>query len=161
MRYLARLSFSLRRCTLLAPAFFCFCIWPTEAQNAPAPTMFPAVRGLHEMVGAANNFEVEAGYRMLTQGGNAVDAGVASVLAAGVTELSRFGLGGEMPLLVKMAGKPVIAISGVGVAPAKATVEFYSHRPAGSWENAARMPPIPGEGILSAITPGVLDGLLV
>ncbi len=69
-----------------------------RAQNPP--TMSPPVRGIHEMVGAANNFEVEAGYRMLTQGGNAVDAGVASVLAAGVTELSRFGLGGEMPLLV-------------------------------------------------------------
>src|SRR5215472_19369768 len=95
---------------------------------AQTQTMAPPVRGLHEMVGAANNFEVEAGYRLLTQGGNAVDAGVASVLAASVTELSRFGLGGEMPLLVKMAGKPPIAISGVGVAPGKATVEFYQHR---------------------------------
>src|SRR5580700_8677355 len=81
------------------------------------PTMYPPVRGLHEMVGAANNFEVEAGYRILTQGGNAVDAGVATVLAASVTELSRFGLGGEMPLLIKMNGKPVMAISGIGVAP--------------------------------------------
>ena len=63
-----------------------------EAQ--PPPTMAPSVRGIHEMVGAANNFEVEAGYRILTQGGNAVDAGVATVLAASVTELSRFGLGG-------------------------------------------------------------------
>ena len=89
-----------------------------EAQGPP--TMFPAVRGTHEMVAAANNFEVEAGYRILTEGGNAVDAGVASVLAASVTELSRFGLGGEMPLLVKMNGQPVAAISGVGVAPAKA-----------------------------------------
>ena len=96
--------------------------------------MFPPVRGLHEMVGAANNFEVEAGYRMLTQGGNAVDAGVASVLAATVTEQSRFGLGGEMPLLVKMAGKPVIAISGIGVAPAKATVDYYAHRQPEPWE---------------------------
>src|ERR1700746_408122 len=85
-------------------------------------TMFPPVRGTREMVGAANNFEVEAGYRMLTAGGNAVDAGVASVLAASVTEQGRFGIGGEMPLLVKMNGKPVIAVSGVGVAPAKATV---------------------------------------
>ena len=34
-------------------------------------TMFPAVRGLHEMVGAANNLEVAAGMRMLAQGGNA------------------------------------------------------------------------------------------
>src|SRR5271155_5406141 len=97
-------------------------------------TMAPPVRGTHEMVAAANNFEVEAGYRLLTQGGNAVDGGVASVLAASVTELSRFGLGGEMPLLVKMAGKPAIAVSGIGVAPAKATVEFYSKRQPESWE---------------------------
>jgi hypothetical protein len=96
------------------------------------PTMFPPVRGLHELVGAANNFEVEAGYRMLTQGGNAVDAGVASVLAATVTEQSRVGLGGEIPILVKMSGRPVMAISGVGIAPAKATVEYYQHRPAGA-----------------------------
>jgi gamma-glutamyltranspeptidase/glutathione hydrolase len=124
-------------------------------------TMFPPVRGIHEMVGAANNFEVEAGYRVLTQGGNAVDAGVASVLAAGVTELSRFGLGGEMPLLIRMAGQPPIAISGVGVAPAKATVDFYAKRPPEPWEDAAHMPPIPGQGILAAITPGVFDGLIL
>src|ERR1700675_1034439 len=105
----------------------------------PPPTMAPPVRGIHEMVGAANNFEVEAGYRILTQGGNAVDAGVATVLAASVTEQSRFGLGGEMPLLVKMAGKPVIAISGMGVAPAKATVEFYSHRQPEPWETRGRI----------------------
>jgi len=30
-------------------------------------------------VGAANNLEVEAGFRILTKGGNAVDAGVATV----------------------------------------------------------------------------------
>ncbi|HTR39838.1 MAG TPA: gamma-glutamyltransferase family protein [Bryobacteraceae bacterium] len=130
-----------------------------EAQGPP--TMVPPVRGTHEMVAAANNFEVEAGYRILTQGGNAVDAGVASVLAASVTELSRFGLGGEMPLLVKMNGQPVMAISGVGVAPAKATVEFYTHRSPEPWEQAGSMPPVPVQGILSAITPGVFDGLIL
>src|SRR6478609_2620327 len=86
-------------------------------------TMFPAVRGLHEMVAAANNLEVEAGMRMLAQGGNAVDAGVAATLTATVTEQSRVGLGGEIPILIKMKGKPVVAISGIGVAPAKATVD--------------------------------------
>jgi gamma-glutamyltranspeptidase/glutathione hydrolase len=140
---------------------FLFCALLGDAQNAPTPTMMPPVRGLHEMVGAANNFEVEAGYRILTQGGNAVDAGVASVLTASVTELSRFGLGGEMPLLVKMAGKPVVAISGIGVAPAKATVEFYTHRAPEPWEDSAHMPPVPMQGILSAITPGAFDGLIL
>jgi gamma-glutamyltranspeptidase/glutathione hydrolase len=124
-------------------------------------TMAPPVRASHYMVAAANNFEVEAGYRMLTQGGNAVDAGVASVLAASVTELSRFGLGGEMPLLIKMSGQPTIAISGVGVAPAKATVEFYTHRTPEVWEERNSMPPVPVQGILSAITPGVFDGLIL
>ena len=130
-----------------------------EAQGPP--TMFPPVRGIHEMVGAANNFEVEAGYRILTQGGNAVDAGVASVLAASVTELNRFGIGGEMPLIVKMAGQAPMVISGVGVAPAKATVEFYAKRAPEPWEDSARMPPVPMQGILSAITPGVFDGLIL
>ena len=129
------------------------------AQNPS--TMFPAVRGTHEMVGAANNFEVEAGFRILSHGGNAVDATVASTLAAGVTELSRFGLGGEIPILIKMAGKPVVAISGIGVAPAKATVDYYMHRSPEPWEDANRMPPVPMQGIKAAITPGVFDGLIL
>jgi gamma-glutamyltranspeptidase/glutathione hydrolase len=123
--------------------------------------MFPPVRGTHEMVGAANNLEVEAGFRILTKGGNAIDAGVATVLAAAVTEQSRFGLGGEMPLLVKPAGKPVIAISGIGTAPAKATVEFYKNRHAEPWEDEDRITPIPAIGILSAPLPGVFDGLVL
>jgi len=124
-------------------------------------TRFPPVHGTREMVGAASNLEVEAGFRMLEQGGNAVDAGVASVLAASVTEQGRFGLGGEIPILIKMAGKPVISISGIGVAPGKATVDYYSHRKPESWEDPLRIPPIPEEGIRSAITPGMVDGVLL
>lgn len=124
-------------------------------------TMFPSVRGTHEMVAAANNFEVEAGYRILTQGGNAVDAGVAAVLAAAVTEQSRFGLGGEIPVLIKMTGKPAVAVSGVGTAPAKATVDYYRNRPARNYEEQGRFSPIPAMGIESAILPGVVDGLLL
>jgi gamma-glutamyltranspeptidase/glutathione hydrolase len=124
-------------------------------------TMFPPVRGTHEMVGAANNLEVEAGFRILTQGGNAIDAGVATVLAAAVTEQSRFGLGGEMPLLVKLSGKPVIAVSGIGTAPAKATVEFYRNRKPEPWEDEAQVPPIPAVGVLAAPLPGVFDGLIL
>jgi len=125
-------------------------------------TMFPAVRGLHEMVGAANNLEVAAGMRILAQGGNAVDAGVATVLAATVTEQSRVGLGGEIPILIKMKDKPVMAISGVGVAGSKATVQFFEHRAAEKWEPMDRAPaPIPAIGPRAAITPGLVDGLLL
>ncbi len=124
-------------------------------------TMFPPVRGTREMVGAANNFEVEAGFRILAAGGNAVDAGVAATLAAAVTEQARFGLGGEMPLLIKMNGKPVVVVSGVGTAPKLATADWYRQRKPNPWENPASMPPIPGEGIHAAILPGVFDGLML
>jgi gamma-glutamyltranspeptidase/glutathione hydrolase len=144
---------------LILPASAFLALAALLAQNTP--TMFPPVRGLHNMVGAANNFEVEAGTRLLYHGGNAVDAGVASVLAAAVTEQSRFGLGGEMPLLIKMTGKPVMAISGVGIAPAKATVEWYQKRAPEAWEEAGHMAPIPAQGIHSAITPGVVAGLIL
>ena len=124
-------------------------------------SMFPAVRGTREMVGAANNFEVEAGYRLLQQGGNAVDAGVAAVLAATVTEQARVGLGGEMPLIIKMKGKPARVVSGVGTAPQKATVEYFRKRPREPWEREGRVPPIPSEGLQAAILPGLVSGLLL
>ncbi len=123
--------------------------------------MFPAVRASHEMVGAGNNLEVEAGYRILQQGGNAVDAGVAATLAAAVTEQDHFGLGGEVPIIIKMAGKPPVIISGVGVAPKLATPAFFNTRKPESWEDAKKMAPIPDKGILCATVPGVFDGLML
>jgi len=131
------------------------------ASCAAQQLMIWPVRGTREMVAAANNYEVEAGIRLLALGGNAIDAGVAATLAAAVTEQARFGLGGEMPLIVKMAGKDPVVISGVGVAPAKATAEFYRSRRPGAWEDPSRMPPIPPQGIHAAITPGVFDGLML
>jgi gamma-glutamyltranspeptidase/glutathione hydrolase len=119
------------------------------------------VRGTREMVASANNMESEAGFRILAQGGNAIDAGVAATLAAAVTEQARFGLGGEMPLLVKMAGKPVITVNGVGIAPEAASPEYYRTRKAEPWEQEGRLAPIPAMGIRSAITPGAFDGLML
>ncbi|MCO5351542.1 MAG: gamma-glutamyltransferase family protein [Bryobacteraceae bacterium] len=99
--------------------------------------------------------------RLLAAGGNAVDAGVAAVLAAAVTEQSRFGLGGEMPLIVKMADRAPVVVSAIGVAPRLATAEWYRKREAEVWETGERKPPIPSLGIRSAVTPGVFDGLML
>ncbi len=131
--------------------------------NAQNPTtMFPQVRASHEMAAAGNQMEVEAGFRILQHGGNAVDAGVATVLTAAVTEQDHFGLGGEMPLIIKMANQPPVVISGVGPAPAKATVAFYNSRKPEPWEMDGKpMPPIPAQGILAATVPGVFDGLIL
>jgi len=135
-----------------------------EEIGAPQPsikTMFPEVRSTHEMVGGGNNFVTEAAMRMLRAGGNAVDAGIAGVLAAAVTEEDHFSMGGEMPLLIKLRGKPVEAVSGVGVAPAKATIEFFKNRPLEPDETADRKPPIPAHGILATTTPGMFDGAML
>jgi gamma-glutamyltranspeptidase/glutathione hydrolase len=135
-----------------------------EEIGVPQPsikTMFPEVRSTHEMVGGGNNFVTEAGMRMLRAGGNAVDAGIAAVLAAAVTEEDHFSMGGEMPLLIKLHGKPVEAVSGVGVTPAKATIEFFKNRPLEPDETADRKPPIPAHGILATTTPGMFDGAML
>ena len=52
-------------------------------------------------------------------------------------------------------------MSGVGGAPAKATVEFYRNRKPEPWEKADHMPPIPTQGILAATVPGVFDALIL
>ncbi len=136
---------------------------PLFAQNPG--TMFPAVRGTHYMVGAGNSLNVAVGTQILEHGGNAVDAGVATVLSAAVTELDHFGLGGEMPLIVSMKGQPVTIVSGVGTAPALATPEFFRTRKPEPWEQTGsgkvEMPPIPANGILAATVPGVFDGLML
>jgi gamma-glutamyltranspeptidase/glutathione hydrolase len=142
-------------------AVFLFAAAAFSQQTRQANTMFPPVRGTREMVAAANNVEVEAGFRLLMQGGNAIDAGVATVLAAAVSEQDHFGLGGEIPILIKLAGKPVIAISGVGVAPGKATIDFYMSRKPEPWEEEGKKPPIPMQGILAATVPGMFDGILL
>jgi gamma-glutamyltranspeptidase/glutathione hydrolase len=132
-----------------------------QKRLASTKTMFPAVRSTHEMVGGGNNLVTEAGLRILHAGGNAVDAGVASVLAAAVTEEDHFSMGGEMPLLVKMNGKPVEVVAGVGTAPEKATVDFFKNRPLEPWETPDRKPPIPAQGILATTTPGMFDGAML
>lgn len=129
------------------------------AQNPT--TMYPMVRGTHYMVGAGNNLAVAAGSRILEQGGNAVDAGVAATLAAAITEMDHFGLGGEMPLIIKMNGAPVNIVAGVGPAPKLATVDFYSKRKPEPFEDPKNYPPVPGNGILAATVPGVFDGLML
>ena len=66
--------------------------------------------------------------RMYYNGGNAVDAGVATMLAASVAEFSHFGLGGEAPILIRTQDGKVHAIAGVGTMPKLATADFFRKR---------------------------------
>lgn len=96
-----------------------------------ADTFRPVVRGKRGVVAGGQPLSVEAGLRILQQGGNAVDAGVATILAASVIEFSHFSFGGEVPILIKLKGKEVAVVEGMGQAPMKATREFFINRAQG------------------------------
>ena len=93
-----------------------------------AQTFRPVVRGKRGVVAGGHPLSVEAGLRILQQGGNAVDAGVATILAASVIEFSHFSFGGEVPILIKLKGGNVAVVEGMGQAPMKATREFFAGR---------------------------------
>lgn len=151
-----------------------------------ADTFRPVVRGRRGVVAGGHPLSVEAGMRMLQRGGNAVDAGVATILAASVIEFSHFSFGGEVPILIKMngrnpKGKSVAVVEGMGTAPAKATREFFVGRGPKTVATApdsaatqttssqadlpvmagARSGLIPSTGPLSATVPAVLDACVV
>ncbi|MFZ4629482.1 MAG: gamma-glutamyltransferase family protein [Blastocatellia bacterium] len=128
---------------------------PGAAQSPAAArpeTYRPTVRGRHGVVAGGHPLVAEAGLRMLHRGGNAIDAGVAAVLAASVVEISHFGFGGEVPVLIRMARSPVVTINGQGQAPELATAEFYRR---------LDPPRVPSTGPLAATVPGVLDAMIV
>src|ERR1700704_19772 len=87
-----------------------------------------AARGTRGGVAAGSEYAAEAGMRMYFHGGNAVDAGVASMFAAAVSEFSHFGMGGEAPILIRTKAGKVFAIAGVGPMPKLATAQLFRDR---------------------------------
>jgi len=141
-------------------ASFFFSAIPTSISHAD--TFRPVVRGKRGVVAGGSPLSVEAGLRILERGGNAVDAGVATILAASVVEFSHFSFGGEAPILIKAKGQKVVVIEGMGQAPMKATREFFVNRAKepslGTTMPGARSGGlIPSTGPLSATVPAVLD----
>src|SRR5262245_58423200 len=96
--------------------------------TSQADTFRPVVRGKRGVVTGGQPLVVEAGLRILQRGGNAVDAGVATILAGSVLEFSHFSFGGEVPILIKLKDQKVVVIEGMGQAPIKATREFFVNR---------------------------------
>lgn len=128
-----------------------------------ADTFRPVVRGKRGVVAGGQPLSVEAGLRILQRGGNAVDAGVATILAASVIEFSHFSFGGEVPILIKLKGQKVVVIEGMGQAPMKATLEFFNNRTQADSGGGTTIPGakkaglIPSTGPLAATVPAVLD----
>jgi len=110
---------------LLAPS-----AWP-QATKTPAVRRGPSVAtGGQGVVVSGRPAATAAGIRILEQGGNAADAGAATLLALSVTYVGAFCVGGEVPILVYSADqKNVKLIEGIGEAPRdpKAIAWYMKH----------------------------------
>lgn len=150
------------RRSLILLVSLAFLLSSVPVSTSYAQTFRPVVRGRRGVVAGGHPLAVEAGLRILRQGGNAVDAGVATILAASVIEFSHFSFGGEVPILIKLKGKDVAVVEGMGQAPMKATREFFLNRARNEGSGMATMAGassglIPSTGPLSATVPAVLD----
>ena len=108
----------------------------------------PVVMGTRGMVVAGHPLAAGAGLQVLQQGGNAIDAAVATAVALGVVEPQMSGIGGDGFIMIhrREAGTTEV-VNGTGAAPQAATREAY----AGG---------IPMHGPRSVSVPGILAGWL-
>jgi gamma-glutamyltranspeptidase/glutathione hydrolase len=63
----------------------------------------PQIQGIHGCVATSHYLATEAGFQILTQGGNAIDAAVAAGFALHVVEPHMNSIGGECPIIVHSA----------------------------------------------------------
>src|SRR5262245_20526258 len=111
----------------------------------------PPVIGRNAGVSAGHPLTTAAAFEVLTQGGNAFDAGVAALLVGGVVEQDLYSLGGEALVLVypRREGK-VTSIVGQGWAPRAASIDWYT----------AHGKNLDGAGLDPAVVPGALHAAL-
>jgi gamma-glutamyltranspeptidase/glutathione hydrolase len=104
--------------------------------------------------------------RLYYEGGNAVDAGIATIFAAATAEFSHVGWGGEAPILIRARDGKVWAIAGVGTMPKLATAQLFRQRPLQPFEVQEVDPGglkgmVPVAGIMPALVPGMVDACLL
>lgn len=115
----------------------------------PKFTTRPVIMGTRGVVTSGHYLATAAGFRMMEQGGNAVDAAAAMCFCLNLLEPQSNGIGGEVPTLIYSAReKEVFAISGMGWSPEAFTLE---------WCREHGIDLIPGDGFLPACVPAVVD----
>jgi len=111
-------------------------------------TTRPVIMGTRGVVTSGHYLASAGGFRIMGQGGNAVDAAAAMCFCLNLLEPHQNGLGGEVPVLVYSAkeGK-TFAISGMGWAPEAFTID---------WCRQHHIDLIPGDGYLPACVPAMV-----
>ena len=110
------------------------------------------------MVSTVQPLAAQAGLRILQQGGNAIDAAVATAAMLNVTYPANVGIGGDLFALIYVAKeKKVYQLNASGIAPAGLTLDRM--HALGYKANPANFGPgsgMPSGGILTVTVPGSL-----
>jgi len=124
--------------------------WP-QGTKTPVQHHGPSVAaGSQGVVVSGRPAATAAGIKILEAGGNAADAGAATLLALSVTYVGAFCVGGEVPILVYSADqKNVKLVEGVGEAPRdpKAIAWYMQHG-------------IPDGDVKAAAVPSTIDAVV-
>ena len=123
------------------------------ASSMPVFAAFPRpTRSQNGMVASAHPLATQAGVAMLQQGGNAIDAAVATTLAISVVEPFSAGIGGGGFMVTKM-GTEIKSLDFRERAPLKASRDMYLDA------QGKPRPNVSLEGHLAAGVPGTIAGL--
>jgi gamma-glutamyltranspeptidase/glutathione hydrolase len=102
------------------------------------------------MVATSQPLAAQAGLQILKNGGNAIDAAVATAAVMNVVEPGSAGIGGDVFVIAWLAKeKKLVALNGSGRAPTGATPQHIAER------GSAKQMPL--RGIDSATVPGAVD----
>jgi gamma-glutamyltranspeptidase/glutathione hydrolase len=105
----------------------------------------------HGMVATSDPLAAEAGLEILRNGGNAIDAAVATGAVLDVTSQNDTGIGGDLFALVYSAkDKKLYALNSGGWAPAGWTPEFFT--------KTLGVKSVPNSGVNAASVPGAISG---
>src|SRR5258706_11346513 len=86
----------------------------------------PTIMGKKQVIAAGHYLAAHAGFEILEAGGNAVDAGVAAGITAGVVQPDKVNFGGVAPQIIYLAKKPELhCIDGLGVWPKAITPDYF------------------------------------
>jgi len=110
----------------------------------------PVVMGTRWMITADHPLAAQAGAAVLEAGGNAVDAAIAANLVMTVVRPHMCGLGGDLYVLIYMAGEGNFeALNASGRAPSSATLDFFQEQ---------GYTVMPETGLLTTTIPGAIAG---
>jgi gamma-glutamyltranspeptidase/glutathione hydrolase len=117
--------------------------WPGQGRSE--------VLARHGMVATSDPLAAEAGLEILRQGGNAIDAAVATGAVLDVTSQNDTGIGGDLFAIVWSAkDKKLYALNSAGWAPSGWTPQFFTDK--------LGVKAVPNNGVNAATVPGAISG---